>query len=821
MEAERVADAGAGGAPSHATSRDASAYIETAPPQSQISHGRSRGPSMGAPEQQHGHAYRRPADVDSEAFARLEQQVAYNYTMIQGHHGEIGQLNEIVAQMQREMAAVVNVLEEVRGDLRARPSAPQPAESGRYDPGDIEVLSAHIAAVTTKANEVDNLKYQVELMRRRISRAEDAGVIRASARPGTSSSHPEAAAYEAQHAQAPPAQSLPPMRPGAGFAAEQNKQHGFAAAPLPESQVGHAYHPTHAQARHSIPNDQQISQPHPPGFRPAEALPPPSALTGWRPAEAYPASAVPPPPAPAQQLRSNPLEPEAQTSGWAAVNLNQAAKRTFDDQSPHDTSQPGSPKRPKLAPLKPRSSYGEEQAPTHQSPFTQVSHPDPSHLPRQRLSSGDAQAPAHGHFIPAPASAVSTNNYRFITSTGQPDGQEPWRPDTDRGTTSQVPQGSEGGRGRGRGGGRGSRGGRGRRGGRGAAQSAAQASEVPSQEIAQAPPEWRDSNWPGRQASPNGHFAGYHPFSPADVQRGVPVELAVHTGSVPPPPPPHPQLQVAVAPSGQEAEFPATPITGSADPFQGDSGKKSRTKPIRNAEGILIRKDGRPDMRSVSSANNLRKVHAKKEAERAEMEGRTPTSARSLAPANSSSLSDDEGEDHGHVHDDHDGELEDHMHDEDHDEHEESASRTGTPATQAESERHGASEQHHAHMNRILDTAHSGERSKSTAEAWFPRRDDAAPELKREHQESGFAGRWRGAEDVAIKETDPSEPSQQASEQPSKDQTPNQVSEAATSELTEMSAEARGAAPEQGTRAGGVEAGQDAGGAVQPAEGAA
>lgn len=47
-------------------------------------------------------------------------------------------------------------------------------------------------------------------------------------------------------------------------------------------------------------------------------------------------------------------------------------------------------------------------------------------------------------------------------------------------------------------------------------------------------------------------------------------------------------------------------------------------------------------MRSVSSANNLRKVHAKKEAERAEMEGRTPTSARSIAPAGS--LSGDEAE---------------------------------------------------------------------------------------------------------------------------------------------------------------------------------
>lgn len=76
-------------------------------------------------------------------------------------------------------------------------------------------------------------------------------------------------------------------------------------------------------------------------------------------------------------------------------------------------------------------------------------------------------------------------------------------------------------------------------------------------------------------------------------------------------------------------EFPATPFQATLDPFQQDGGsssKKSRTKPIRNAEGILIRKDGRPDMRSVSSANNLRKVHAKKEAERAETEGRTPPS---------------------------------------------------------------------------------------------------------------------------------------------------------------------------------------------------
>lgn len=107
-------------------------------------------------------------------------------------------------------------------------------------------------------------------------------------------------------------------------------------------------------------------------------------------------------------------------------------------------------------------------------------------------------------------------------------------------------------------------------------------------------------------------------------------------------------------PSDREHDFPETPVQGPQDPSADENldggqqpasgAKKTRTKPIRNAEGVLIRKDGRPDMRSVSSANNLRKVHAKKEAERVEMGGRTPTSARSLAPADAHS--DDEDETH-------------------------------------------------------------------------------------------------------------------------------------------------------------------------------
>lgn len=160
---------------------------------------------------------------------------------------------------------------------------------------------------------------------------------------------------------------------------------------------------------------------------------------------------------------------------------------------------------------------------------------------------------------------------------------------------------------------------------------------------------------------------------------------------------------MAGGPSEHELMTPATPIIqGSQDPFavgpagesqQTSGGKKSRTKPIRNAEGILIRKDGRPDMRSVSSANNLRKVHAKKEAERAEMEGRTPTSARSLAPAGSNSLSEeDEGAGSG-------------------DEH--------------EHEHETTQERHQALMNRIFPQG-AEEASRGVGERFFPRPD--APE---------------------------------------------------------------------------------------------
>jgi hypothetical protein len=65
------------------------------------------------------------------------------------------------------------------------------------------------------------------------------------------------------------------------------------------------------------------------------------------------------------------------------------------------------------------------------------------------------------------------------------------------------------------------------------------------------------------------------------------------------------------------------------------SAKKTRTKPIRNADGVLIRKDGRPDMRSQSSAANLRKVHSRNEGEQSHSPtGFTPTNLQYAALTN-------------------------------------------------------------------------------------------------------------------------------------------------------------------------------------------
>lgn len=767
MEKERVEEAAGASsssmaAPREVLSRDApppSRQQQQQPPppqhsQQPASHGHSRVSSMGAPEHQHGPPLRQSEPDLVQGFTRLEQQVAFNYNMIQGHHQDVARISEAVARLQHEMRTVIGFMDEMRNDLRSGRFPPRAMDAGRYDPADVEVLASQIANVTTKANEVDNLKIQIELMKQRLKRFESQSATNA---PG-----PEGAAaradqqhHDAMHAQQAPGQPLPSMRPTAPLSSEHGRQPSHpSSAPVLESQPVPGFHS--AQERQPNATEQAARQP---GFRPTETLPPANAMSSWRPAgpgESY-SSGGPTPPNHSHPLRSHPPESEPQATGWAAVNLSQGPKRSIDEHHPaHDSSQPGSPKRPKLAPLKPRSSFGDEH---HNSPYAQAAHMDAAHQARGRIPSGDVPIQPHAQLNPAPAPGQgATNSYRFITSTvsGQSDGQEHWRAaDGDSGMGARFEHTLTGGRGRGRGSRGGRRGGRGR-GGRSSSNPAdvpPSAPEAPPQEhvhTMQVPPDWREHQWAAQQAATNGHFPGQHAFSPIEAARSAAADLAVHTVA-----PPH----GLPYPAGHEHEFPATPVASSADPYAmgnelDSANKKTRTKPIRNSDGVLIRKDGRPDMRSVSSANNLRKVHAKKEAEKAEMEGRTPTSGRSLQPNNSSSLSDDEGMEEGDYMDERDMERERLV---------DSEGRTVTPGTQQEAEHTETVMRHRELMNRMFN-----EGPKGTAEAWFPRVEAPPLDVKREdHENKEREARWRGMQDTAMRDGERSEASREISQRPS------------------------------------------------------
>jgi hypothetical protein len=69
-------------------------------------------------------------------------------------------------------------------------------------------------------------------------------------------------------------------------------------------------------------------------------------------------------------------------------------------------------------------------------------------------------------------------------------------------------------------------------------------------------------------------------------------------------------------PAGREHEFSATPVASNVHRYSmvndlDSVSNTTRTKTVRNSVGVLLRKDGRLDMRSMGSANNLRRPHRK------------------------------------------------------------------------------------------------------------------------------------------------------------------------------------------------------------------
>ncbi|KAF2226644.1 hypothetical protein BDZ85DRAFT_52692 [Elsinoe ampelina] len=308
-----------------------------------------------------------------------------------------------------------------------------------------------------------------------------------------------------------------------------------------------------------------------PGFR---ALDPSSGVTSWRAASALATGQHPA--VPHEAAAPAPHHDVAHSSGWAAVNANHSKRPASIDATAHDASAPASPKRQKLATLMPRSSIGEVNA--------AYPHPDSSQL--RRAGSGDSQA----HFPGAPVAGQPIKFVPFPPNVEAAEAQqEAWRAEH---AAAEAARGrARGARSRGRG------------------RKSGSVGDRDDMEMRQ---EYARSDWGGSQDGYHRQPHHAYAMSPQDPQRGRDIQPASY-----------PPADNASQYSGGAPETPS--------PAFQDSGKKSRTKPTRNANGILIRKDGRPDMRSISSAQNLRKVHAKKEAER-NGEMADPTSATSSNP---------------------------------------------------------------------------------------------------------------------------------------------------------------------------------------------
>lgn len=360
-----------------------------------------------------------------------------------------------------------------------------------------------------------------------------------------------------------------------------------------ESESGTARQPL---PQHTVP----VHQPaHPIHVAHAAPLPPVQASTFQTPARPTSIPHVPThektgsvmPPESAQRH-----EPEIGQNGWATVNA--GVKRVFDSNSPHQgaSSAPGSPKRPKLG-----TSDSQDGIPVTQPP------PEPSQiLPSQTQSAVASQPPTQrasslgsyqGPFPGALPTVPSSQPYPPYSTQDGPSDQS-WRPESQRMTEGRPARG------------RGSRGGRGpgSRGGR--VRKSMQGQHHPN-----GTPEWERDRWsavPDTQASPNvyeGHSA--HPA------RGIVRRGGGGSGS-----------RVGSMPGERSNEW--TPEIGPRTVYHNQDSpievKKTRSKPIRNEDGILVRKDGRPDRRSQSSAANLRKVHARKEEQQREAEaGLTPS----------------------------------------------------------------------------------------------------------------------------------------------------------------------------------------------------
>ncbi|KAF2400359.1 hypothetical protein EJ06DRAFT_427365 [Trichodelitschia bisporula] len=281
--------------------------------------------------------------------------------------------------------------------------------------------------------------------------------------------------------------------------------------------------------------------PPPPPQQPDRLTPAPQPRLARAHYTPYPPS-PPPPPASAPAAAA---AAAAAAAGWATVN---PAKRgpPLDTRGSDATTPLGSPKRAKLAPVEPRHSYEATERMEIDAPRASAGPGTNPNTPAEEpYSAASATGGSYVRYPTTPALAEdwpsSAPPFRTVSTPLPHPGEVP---------SSRSPPG----RGRGSGSGRG----RGR------------------PPIRKGIDEWeREREWAAQQS--DGGFGRGNLVRRGSSSMGM--GMARGEGGSPP--------------SGAEGSM-------AGDPYAHT--KKTRTKPTRNAEGILIRKDGRPDMRSQSRA---------------------------------------------------------------------------------------------------------------------------------------------------------------------------------------------------------------------------
>jgi hypothetical protein len=562
-------------------------------------------PHVHSPTEQHrtnGQQYPRSLqDVKLDAVERLQTQISQNSSVLtvqsrdmrryegslqhqeenlRGFQGQLHQqstelrrVDEAVGRLQHEMREVREMLEDFSREMQATreaaargiiPGAPISAQDSA-----LELMANQVSVVAQKANEVDTLKITIEIMKKKIQRLEEAAV-----------------APPVQPVQQPQSQ---PQQQVQQQPQRQPSQHPF------QSPREVSTHPV--QSSHAV----QSYQSTPPTVSHVNTPHPAPRLQSFHSHGSHSSTVA----TPEVSQRSEPVA--TPSSGWVTVNAGAKRAHTNGVDGPHDPiGQPlGSPKRPKLAALEPRAAFANAQGHPH---------PHQQHV-YENMDTDDSdariQTQTHSHTLPSshqhtreslPESTLPSQHQSAFVPYGTQDGpsDDSWRSESQRILETRTP------RGRGRGGGPGSRGGRGRK-------------SLPAH-IQLGTPEWEKEDWQGAtdsQTSPSGFYSplGRSRGGGGIIRRGSGGGGPGSRGGRPPSSSERPSSSagsraVSLGLQGVTTGVGMGGMSG-MDPYAHT--KKTRSKPIRNADGILIRKDGRPDMRSQSSAANLRKVHARKE----------------------------------------------------------------------------------------------------------------------------------------------------------------------------------------------------------------